>query len=58
MTIEGLIEFIVYGFLNIYTKDFSINGEILGFGISIFLLSCVFLVIILLLWALFTKSHS
>ena len=58
LTIEGLLEFIIYGFLNIYTKDFSMNGEIMGFCIGIFCLICVILVIITLIWALFTKNHS
>ena len=55
---EGLLELIVYGFLNIYTKDFSMNGEIMGFCIGIFCLICVILVIITLIWALLTKNYS
>ena len=58
LTIEGLLEFIIYGFLNIYTKDFSMNGEIMGFCIGIFCLICVILVIITLIWALLTKNYS
>ena len=54
---ECLIEFIVYGILNIYTKDFSLNGEIMGFCIAVFCLSCVIFVIKALIWAILTKSH-
>ena len=55
---ECLIEFIVYGILNIYTKDFSKNGEIIGFCIAVFCLFCVNFVIIALIWAIFTKSYT
>ena len=55
---EGLLEFIVYGLLNIYTKNLSINGEILGFSIGIFCLLCVILILTSLLWAIFTKNHD
>jgi hypothetical protein len=40
MTMEGYIEFLVYGILNICTRDASTNGEILGL---IFAFICIFL---------------
>jgi hypothetical protein len=59
LTLEGLIEFLVYSFLNIYTKDFSLNGEILGF---IFSIICLYLAAIFvplaLIWAISTKNES
>ena len=45
MTMEGYLEYIIYGFLNFYTRDTKINGEILGL---IFSLICIFLAIIFL----------
>ena len=58
ITMEGLFEFIVYGFLNLYTINFSTNGEVLGFIIAAFCLFCVFFVIIALIWSLLTKNHD
>lgn len=55
---EGLIEFIIYGFLNIYTRNFTVNGEILGFSIAVFCISCIIFVIIALIWAIFMKNHA
>ena len=56
---EGYFEFMVFGFLNLYTLDTSTNGEILGF---IFSLLCLFHAIIFLpialLWALFSKDEK
>lgn len=54
---ECLIEFVIYGFLNLYTYDFSLNGEILGFCIALFCILCVIFVLIAFVWAIFTKSH-
>ena len=39
MSIEGLIEFIIYGYLNTKTAEFTMNGEVLGFGFGVFSLS-------------------
>lgn len=36
ISIEGLIEFIIFGYLNIKTAEFSMNGEILGISFAIF----------------------
>lgn len=58
MTLEGLIEFIVNGILNVWTKDFTMNGEILGFLIAVFCLSCVIFVMIVSLWEIITKNHG
>ena len=59
LTLEGFLEFIIYSFLNIYTKDFSINGEVLGFIVSIV---CLYLatifVPIALIWAICTKNEA
>ena len=59
LILEGLIEFIVYSALNIFTKDFTLSGEILGFLISIISLFCAFIIIpIASLWAIFTKNEK
>ena len=58
MAMEGLLEFVVYGFLNLCTKDFSMNGEILGFLIAVFCLSSVIFVTIAMVWAIFTKNNA
>ena len=56
---EGYIDFLINGFLNVYTIDTSTNGEILGllFGII-----CIFLTVnflpIALIWAIFQKNES
>jgi len=39
MTLEAYIEFTIYGFLNLYTMDGKMSGEILGLIFSIF---CIF----------------
>ena len=39
MSIEGLIDFIIFGYLNIITAEFTINGEKLGFGFGLFSLT-------------------
>ena len=58
MAMEGLLEFTVCGFLNVYTRDFRINGEILGFLIALFCLSSVIFVTVAMVWAIFTKNHT
>lgn len=55
---EGLLEFIIYAILNIYTQNFSSNGEILGFTIAIFCTICGILVPIAIIWALLTKIEE
>ena len=58
LTLEGLIEFIVYFILNIYTKDLRLNGEILGFFIGNFFVFCAIIFIPLaLIWAILTKDE-
>lgn len=39
MTIEGFIDFCIFGYLNMVTVEFSLNGEILGLGFGVFSLS-------------------
>ena len=36
MSIEGFFDFIIFGYLNIKTAEFTSNGEILGFSFAIF----------------------
>ena len=59
MAMEGYLEFTVNGFLNVYTADTSMNGEILGINIAFI---CLFQTIIFLplalLWAIFTKDEK
>ena len=59
MAMEGYLEFTVNWFLNVYTADTSMNGEILGINIAFI---CLFQTIIFLplalLWAIFTKDEK
>jgi hypothetical protein len=59
LTMEGYIDILINGFLNIYTKDTSTNGEIIGFLVAIL---CLFLTVnflpITLSWAIFSKNES
>ena len=56
---EGYIDILINGFLNVYTKDTSTNGEILGYMVAI---SSMFLTVnflpIALSWAIFSKNES
>ena len=36
MSIEGLVEFIIFGYLNTITREYTLNGEILGFLFAAF----------------------
>jgi len=36
MSIEGFFDFMIFGYLNIKTAEFSLDGEILGFSFGIF----------------------
>ena len=38
MSIEGFIDFVIFGYLNIKTREFTLNGEILGFSFGVFTL--------------------
>ncbi len=59
LTMEGFFELLVNGILNIYTRDTSSIGEILGFALSII---CIFLTVIFvpigLFWAIFSKDDT
>jgi hypothetical protein len=59
MTMEGFFEFVIYSFLNFYSIDLNLNGEVLGVMISSFciILACIFLPISLL-WAIFSKNEK
>ena len=58
LTIEGFFELIIYAILNIYTRDFSLNGEKLGFCIASFSLFCgIIFVPAALVWAISTKDE-
>ena len=56
---EGYIDILINGFLNIYTKDSSTNKEILGYIAAIL---SIFLTVnflpIALSWAIFSKNES
>ena len=59
LILEGLLEFIVYSALNLFTKDFTLSGEILGFILSIFLMFCAIIFVpTASLWAIFTKDET
>ena len=59
VTLEGYVDLLINGFLNIYTFDTSTNGEILGCIISIF---CLFLTFNFLptslTWAIFLRDKN
>ncbi len=59
MTMEGFFEFVIHSFLNFYSIDLTLNGEVLGVMISSFciILACIFLPISLL-WAIFSKNEK
>jgi hypothetical protein len=56
---EGYIDLLINGFLNIYSYDTSTNGEVLGFMIAIL---CIFLTLnflpVALSWAIFSNDES
>ncbi len=55
ITMEGFIDLLINGFLNIYTIDTSTNGGILGFMVAML---CIFLTVnflpIALAWAIYS----
>ena len=59
MTMEGFFEFVVYSFLNFYSIDLKLNGEVLGILFSSF---CIYLASIFLpislMWAIFSKDEE
>jgi hypothetical protein len=59
MTMEGFIDFLINGFLNIYTMDTFTNGDILGFMVAML---CIFLTAnflpITLAWAIYSKDET
>jgi len=58
ITMEGFIEFVVLGFLNIYTIDYSTNGEVLG---MVFAFICIFLSFFLIsvqIWSITLKDET
>ena len=57
MTMEGFIEFVIYSFLNFYSIDLTLNGEVLGVMISSFCFFASIFLPISLLWAIFTKDE-
>jgi predicted permease len=58
MTMEGFIEFIVYGFLSIYTRDMTKNGEILGLIFAFICISLAVFLIIALIWSIIFKDEK
>ena len=58
MTLECFIEYVVCGFLNLYTYNFTTSGEILGFIFAIFCPFCAIIFVPLaLVWAVCTKDE-
>jgi len=39
LAIEGFIDFCIFGYLNIITRELTLNGEIIGFALGAFSLS-------------------
>ena len=60
MSIEGLIEFIIFGYLNTMTRELTMNGEILGFAFGTFSLymSGLILPLILIVLIVMKKKES
>lgn len=59
MAMEGFFEFVIYSFLNFYSMDFTLNGEVLGIFISAFCAySAMIFLPISLLWIIFTKNEK
>jgi hypothetical protein len=58
MTIEGFLEFIVYGFLSIYKRDTTTNGEILGLIFGFICISLAVFLIITLIWSILFKNEK
>lgn len=59
MSIEGFIDFIIFGYLNIKTAEFTMNGEQLGFGLGVFSVSLSgFILPIVIIIIISTKSIS
>jgi len=58
ISIEGLIEFILFGYLNVMTAELNMSGEILGFALGTFSLSMsgVILPLAIILLIIFTKN--
>ena len=59
MTMEGFFEFVIYSFMNFYSIEITLNGEIMGVLISSFCIffACIFLPLSLL-WAIFSKDEQ
>ena len=59
ITMEGFFEFVIYSFINLYSIDLTLNGEVLGVMISSF---CILMAAIILpfslLWAIFSKDEK
>ena len=57
ITMESFLEQIIYGFLNIYYRDKSTNGEILGLIFAFICIFSVFFLLNSLIWSLFFKNE-
>ncbi len=55
---EGLIEFVVYGFLNIYTNDTSTKGEILDMIFAYLSIFVALFLLLALIWVIFSKDEK
>ena len=58
MTMEGFFDFLIYGLLNAYTANTSMNGEILGILIAYFCLLMIILLSISLIYTILTKNEK
>jgi hypothetical protein len=59
LAIEGMIEFLINGYLNLMTAEETSNGEIMGALISIFCISLSLIVLPLtIMWMICFKSRS
>lgn len=59
LTMEVFIELVIYSFLNWYTFDLTLNGEVLGcFLMGYCLFSSIIFVPLALIWAILTKNEG
>ena len=59
LAIEGMIEFLINGYLNLYTAEKSTNGEIMGAILSGFcVILCLIILPLTIIWMICFKSKS
>ena len=44
-TIEGFIDFTIFGYLNLITAEYTLNGELIGLGLGSFSISMTVIIL-------------